>query len=62
MASFTDEEGYGKYLDLNESYQKYVNLKGIEVNKLNHNVYKNFITCAARCSGVSEIIDLHFKL
>jgi splicing factor 3A subunit 3 len=31
MVEFTDEEGYGKYLDLHECYEKYVNLKGIEV-------------------------------
>jgi splicing factor 3A subunit 3 len=31
LVTFTDEEGYGRYLDLNETYQKYVNLKGIEV-------------------------------
>ncbi|CAH0389639.1 unnamed protein product [Bemisia tabaci] len=30
MAEFTDEEGYGKYLDLHECYEKYINLKGIE--------------------------------
>ena len=30
MVSFTDEEGYGKYLDLNEVFLKYINLKGIE--------------------------------
>lgn len=29
---FTDEEGYGKYLDLHECYEKYINLKGIEVS------------------------------
>lgn len=27
---FTDEEGYGKYLDLHESFTKYINLKGVE--------------------------------
>lgn len=27
---FTDEEGYGKFFDLHECYEKYVNLKGIE--------------------------------
>ena len=37
--SFTDEEGYGKYLDLNELYQKFVNLKGVE--KIN---YIKFLT------------------
>ena len=28
MTDFTDEEGYGKYLDLHEVYQKFVNIKG----------------------------------
>ena len=28
MAEFTDEEGYGRFLDLHECYEKYVNLKG----------------------------------
>ncbi|KAG8269239.1 Splicing factor 3A subunit 3 [Homalodisca vitripennis] len=32
FVEFSDEEGYGKYLDLNECYEKYINLKGIEVN------------------------------
>lgn len=27
---FSDEEGYGKYLDLHETYDKYVNLKGVD--------------------------------
>ena len=31
LVEFSDEEGYGKYLDLHECYVKYVNLKGIEV-------------------------------
>lgn len=30
MVEFTDEEGYGKYLDLHECYEKFVNLKGVE--------------------------------
>ncbi|XP_058806048.1 splicing factor 3A subunit 3 [Phymastichus coffea] len=30
LVDFTDEEGYGKYLDLHECYEKYINLKGIE--------------------------------
>jgi splicing factor 3A subunit 3 len=30
MAEFSDEEGYGKYLDLHECYEKFVNLKGVE--------------------------------
>lgn len=28
---FTDEEGYGRYLDLHDCYLKYINLKGVEV-------------------------------
>nr|CAG4646913.1 EOG090X03G1 [Megafenestra aurita] len=39
LVDFTDEEGYGKYLDLHESYVKYTNLKGIQkidyINYLN---------------------------
>lgn len=30
LVEFTDEEGFGKYLDLHESYDKYINLKGVE--------------------------------
>lgn len=30
LVEFTDEEGYGKYLDLHECYEKFINLKGIE--------------------------------
>lgn len=30
LVEFTDEEGFGKYLDLHECYDKYINLKGIE--------------------------------
>lgn len=35
LVEFSDEEGYGKYLDLHECYEKYINLKGIEVNHFN---------------------------
>lgn len=31
LVEFTDEEGYGRYLDLHDCYLKYINLKGIEV-------------------------------
>lgn len=31
LVEFTDEEGYGKYLDLHECYVRFINLKGIEV-------------------------------
>ena len=31
LVHFTDEEGYGKYLDLHEIYDMYVNLKQMEV-------------------------------
>lgn len=30
MVEFTDEECYGKYLDLHECFSKYINLKGVE--------------------------------
>ncbi|XP_070568018.1 splicing factor 3A subunit 3-like [Ptychodera flava] len=30
MVEFTDEEGYGKYLDMHECYHKFINLKNIE--------------------------------
>ncbi|XP_031572757.1 splicing factor 3A subunit 3-like [Actinia tenebrosa] len=30
LVEFTDEEGYGKYLDLHEVYDMFLNLKGIE--------------------------------
>jgi len=30
MAEFSDEEGYGKFLDLHECYDKFVNLKGVD--------------------------------
>ncbi|XP_033635336.1 splicing factor 3A subunit 3-like [Asterias rubens] len=30
LVEFTDEEGYGKYLDLHECFDKYVNLKNVE--------------------------------
>ena len=29
LVEFSDEEGYGKFLDLNECFQKYLNLKGV---------------------------------
>lgn len=31
LVEFTDEEGYGRYLDLHDCYLKYINLKSIEV-------------------------------
>lgn len=30
LVDFTDEEGYGRYLDLHESYERYINLKGVQ--------------------------------
>ncbi|CAJ0917299.1 unnamed protein product, partial [Mesorhabditis belari] len=30
MVTFTDEEGYGRFLDLHQCYDKYLNLKGIK--------------------------------
>ena len=34
MVTFSDEEGYGKYLDLQECYNIYLQLKGIEVREM----------------------------
>jgi len=31
LASFTDEEGYGRFLDLHQCYEVYLNVKGLEV-------------------------------
>ena len=33
MVEFTDEEGYGKYLDLHECYDIFINLKGMDVSE-----------------------------
>lgn len=33
MTDFTDEEGYGKFLDLHECYEKYLNIRGVEVRQ-----------------------------
>ena len=30
MVEFSDEEGYGRFLDLHEHYNRYINIKGIE--------------------------------
>lgn len=32
LVEFTDEEGYGRYLDLHDCYLKYINLKSSEVS------------------------------
>jgi len=41
MVEFSDEEGYGKYLDLHECYEKFINLKGIEVRNNKFYIYTN---------------------
>jgi len=33
LANFTDEEGYGRFLDLHQAYEVYLNVKGFEVKK-----------------------------
>ena len=30
LVEFTDEESYGKFLDLHQLYDRYINLKGVE--------------------------------
>ncbi|KAK0075874.1 hypothetical protein PV325_006213 [Microctonus aethiopoides] len=37
LSKFTDEEEYGKYLDLHKCYQQYINLEGIE--KISYTTY-----------------------
>lgn len=32
IVRFTDEEGYGKYLDMHLLFEEYLNLKGIKVS------------------------------
>ena len=39
LVDFSDEEGYGKYLDLHEAYDKYINIKGIEVSVLTNSLH-----------------------
>lgn len=39
LVDFTDEEGYGKFLDLNECFDQYLNLKGVE--KIDYLTYLN---------------------
>lgn len=31
VIEFTDEEGYGRFLDLHTLYDKYINIKGVKV-------------------------------
>lgn len=31
VVEFTDEEGYGRFLDLHALYDKYINIKGMKV-------------------------------
>ena len=38
MVEFTDEEGYGKFLDMHECYEKYINLRGAD-RKLDYVTY-----------------------
>ena len=40
MVDFTDEEGYGKYLDLHQCYDCYINLKQLEVSQ------PDYVCCA----------------
>lgn len=44
LVDFTDEEGYGKFLDLNENFNRYINLKGIvgtNFSKIDYLTYLN---------------------
>uniref|UniRef100_A0A3P9IVA9 Splicing factor 3a subunit 3 n=1 Tax=Oryzias latipes TaxID=8090 RepID=A0A3P9IVA9_ORYLA len=49
MVEFTDEEGYGRYLDLHDCYLKYINLKGSE--KLD---YITYLSCFDQLFDISK--------
>nr|CAG4640728.1 EOG090X03G1 [Eulimnadia texana] len=53
LVDFTDEEGYGKYLDLNECFTKYINLKGIEkVDYVTYlTIFDRFFDIPRECKG-----------
>ncbi len=50
LVEFTDEEGYGRYLDLHDCYLKYINLKGAEVMSL-----KTCLTIAVHQNRISLV-------
>ena len=52
MVSFTDEEGYGRFLDLHTLYNEYVNMKHIKVSFFNNLVFSSF-----RRLTISPILD-----
>ena len=56
LVEFSDEEGFGKYLDLHEAYNLFVNLKGIE-----HIDYLTFLSSFDRLFEVWYTIKL-FKV
>jgi len=43
MVRFTDEEGYGKFLDMHTLYEQYVNLKGVKVLSLFDGVFEYIV-------------------
>lgn len=45
LVEFTDEEGYGKYLDLHEVYDKFLNLRGVEVGFEFDDTYSTHLSC-----------------
>jgi hypothetical protein len=57
---FTDEEGYGKYLDLHEIYDLFLNLKGIEVQyNLVHAFEIQFLdwaSCGVKSTGIPTLM------
>ena len=44
LASFTDEEGYGRFLDLHQAYEIYLNIKGIGVSRTNVFLVVNYFS------------------
>ena len=53
LVEFSDEEGFGKYLDLHEAYNLFVNLKGVE-----HIDYLTFLSSFDRLFEVYTMCKL----
>jgi hypothetical protein len=68
LVRFTDEEGYGKFLDMHLLHEQYMNLKGVNVSKDNLLIKHIIITIYTIFSYrkvvciFSKIIQYHFSL
>ena len=66
LVEFTDEEGYGKYLDLHEVYDKFLNLRGVEVLFELDDMYSTHLSCytcqQVRSGGHESLAHFHVAL